>query len=201
MLVWFSREVDLYAVLDEWRAARRNYRPGESVDDSWYADRYEVLLGKAVEHGLFDMAARRLFRYAFYPESFVSVAADFIREDRAPEVEERIVQRVRVIPGVVDAVTMNIVESVWQEPDRRGFTLVTSERQYERGEWTASIARDTGGNVLLQVCVVSRPSQRLPLPARIFARALQKHAHNLGLKRFAAAVRSTNPHKQGLAPY
>lgn len=201
MFVWFSREVDLYAVLDEWRGLRRNYRPGELVDDSWYVDRYEVLLGNADNHGLFDMAVRRLFRYAFYPESFVAVAGDFIRENRPPEVEERIVQRVRVIPGVVDAVTMNIVESVWQEPDRQGFTLVTSERQYERGEWTASVVREPGGEVLLQVCVVSRPSQRLPLPARIFARALQKHAHRLGLKRFASAVRSTNPDARGLAPY
>ena len=201
MLVWFSREVDLYAVLDEWRGIRRNYRPGDFVDDSWYVDRYEVLLGSVADHGLFDIAARRLFRYAFYPESIVAVAADFIRENRPPEAEEPVVQRVRVIPGVVDAVTMNIVESVWQEPDRRGFTLVTSERQYERGEWTASVTRNPDGGVLLQVNVVSRPSRRLPLPARVFARALQKHAHRLGLRRFSGAVRSTNPDAQGLAPF
>jgi len=201
VLVWFSRKVDLYAVLDEWRAAHRNYQPGDFDGDSWHVDRYDVLLCNADNGALFDIAARRLFRYAFYPETFVTVEADFIREDRPPEAGERIVQRVRIIPGIVDAVTMNIVESVWQEPDRQGFTLVTSERQYERGEWTASVARNPGGEVLLQVRVVSRPSQRLPLPARVFARALQKHAHELGLKRFAGAVRSKNPDVRGLAPY
>ena len=199
MLIWFSRKVDLYAVLEEWRDAGSNYDPGDTNDGSWHVDIYDVALGKPEDNDLFDNAVHRLFRYAFYPESFVSVVADFIREERPPEPGERIVQRVRVIPGVVDAVTMNIIQSVWHEPDRKGFTLVTSERQYERGEWTASIARNPDGEVLLQVRVVSRPSRRLPLPARVFARALQKHAHTLGLKCFANAVRSTNPDARGVA--
>jgi hypothetical protein len=63
VLVWFSRKVDLYAVLDEWRGLRRNYRPGELVDDSWYVDRYEVLLGNADDHGLFDMAVRKSIEF------------------------------------------------------------------------------------------------------------------------------------------
>lgn len=199
MLVWFSRKVDLYAVLEEWRDAGSNYDQGDTNDGSWYVDIYDVALGKPDGSDLFDTAARRLFRYAFYPESFVSVVADFIRQERPPEPGERIVQRVRVIPGIVDAVTMNIIQSVWHEPDRKGFTLVTSERQYERGEWTASVARNPDGGVVLQVRVVSRPSRRLPLPARLFARALQKHAHTLGLKSFANAVRNASPDARGVA--
>lgn len=161
------------------------------VDKSWYVDHYEVALGTANEVGLFDEAVRRLFRYAFYPESLVAVAAAFIRDERPPEAGERIVQRIRVIPGILDAVTMNIVTSVWQEPDRNGFTLVTSEQQYESGEWTASIVRNPDGEVLLLVCVISRPSKRLRLPGRVFARALQKYAQSLALKTFRNAVRQS----------
>lgn len=189
MLAWFSRKIDLYAVLEQWCEAGSNYEPGRPVDKSWYVDRYEVALGTSDGGALFDKAVRRLFRYAFYPESFVAVAAAFIRDERPPEEGERIVQRVRVIPGVLDAVTMNIVTSVWQEPNRKGFTLVTSEQQYETGEWTASVVRNPDGEVLLLVCAISRPSKRLPLPGRLFARGLQKHAHNLALKTFRNAVR------------
>jgi uncharacterized protein (UPF0548 family) len=139
LLIWFSRHVDLYALLDQWADAGSNYEPRGVVDDSWYVDRYEIVLGAVGGGRMFDEAVRRLFRYDFYPQSFVRIAADFLRNDRPPQVGERVVQRVRVIPGVLDAVTMNIVSAVWEEPDRKGFTLVTSERQYETGEWTASI--------------------------------------------------------------
>jgi uncharacterized protein (UPF0548 family) len=189
VLAWFSRKIDLYAVLDRWCEAGSNYEPGRVVDKSWYVDRYEVALGTSDDDTLFDEAVQRLFRYAFYPESFVAVAATFIRDERPPKVGERIVQRVRVIPGILDAVTMNIVKSVWQEPDSKGYLLVTSEQQYETGEWSASVARNPDGEVLLLVAVVSRPSKRLLLPARIFARALQKHAHSLALRTFRNAIR------------
>jgi uncharacterized protein (UPF0548 family) len=188
VLVWFSRKIDLYAVLDEWRDARSNYDPGRVVDDSWYVDTYELALGTSNKSALFDDAVRRLFLYAFYPESFVAVAADFIRDKRPPKAGERIVQRIRVIPGILDAVTMNIVKSAWQEPDRKGFTLVTSERQFELGEWTASVVRNPGGDIALLVRAVSKPSKRVPFFARGFARALQKHAHKLALKRFSSAL-------------
>jgi len=188
MLAWFSRKIDLYAVLDRWCETGSNYEPGRYGEKGWYVDRYEVALGTSDDDALFDKAVRRLFRYAFYPESFVAVASAFIRDERPPEAGERIIQRVRVIPGILDAVTMNIVTSVWQEPDSKGFMLVTSEQQYETGEWSASIARNPDGEVLLRVAVVSRPSKRLLLPARVFARALQKHAHSLALRTFRNAV-------------
>jgi len=189
VLIWFSRNIDLYAVLDEWRDARSNYDPGRVVDDSWYVDTYEVALGTSDKNALFDEAVRKLFRYDFYPESFVAVAADFIRDNRPPEAGECVVQRIRVIPGIVDAVTMNIVKSVWQDPERKGFTLVTSERQFELGEWTASIVRNPGGDIALLVRAISKPSKRVPFFARGFARGLQKHAHMLALKSFSSAVR------------
>lgn len=189
MLAWFSRKVDLYAVLDAWSDAGTTFEPGRPIGGSWYVDRYEVALGEDDDHALFDRAVKRLFRYDFYPRSFLTVAANFLGEERPPGAGERIVQRIRVIPGIVDAITMNIVESVWQEPDRKGFTLVTSERQYEIGEWTASIVRSPGRDTSLRVNVISKPSQRLPAPARLFARGLQKHAQKLAMKKFCNAIR------------
>ena len=80
---------------------------------------------------------------------------------------------------------------------RRGFALRRADNQLCLD--TAAPQRNPDGEVVLQVRVVSRPSRRLPLPARLFARALQKHAHTLGLKSFANAVRNTSPDARGLA--
>ena len=78
---------------------------------------------------------------------------------------------------------------VWQEPDRRGFSFVTSSQQYEMGEWTASVCRRADGQVVLVVRVVSKPSNRLPSIGAAFARSLQKRAHRLALESFASALR------------
>lgn len=189
MLIWFSKKIDLYAILDHWRGAGSNYEPDQPVDNSWYVDGFEVVLGTSDEHTLFDRAVQRLFRYNFYPDSVLKSAANFIRDDRPPEVGDRVVQRIRVIPGILDAVTMNIMKSVWHEPDRKGFTMVTSERQYEMGEWTASISRKPDGEIALVVRVISKPSNRVPAIAGGFARSLQKRAHRLALESFSSAVR------------
>jgi uncharacterized protein (UPF0548 family) len=191
MLIWLSKKIDLYAILDQWRSESSNYESDQPVDGSWYVDGFEVVLGKSDEQSLFDTAVQRLFRYNFYPDSVLRSAADFIRDDRPPEIGDRVVQRIRVIPGILDAVTMNIVESVWHEPDCRGFTMVTGEHQYEMGEWTASISRKSNGEIALVVRVVSKPSKRLPAIAGGFARSLQKRAHRLALESFSSAVRES----------
>jgi uncharacterized protein (UPF0548 family) len=191
MLIWFSKRIDLYAVLDDWRNEGSNYQSDQAIDNSWYVDGFEVVLGTSDEQRLFDTAVKRLFRYNFYPDSVLKCAANFIHDDRPPEIGDRIVQRIRIIPGILDAVTMNIVKSVWHEPDRRGFTMVTSERQYEMGEWTASISRKPSGTVALVVRVVSKPSNRLPAIAGGFSRRLQKRAHRLALQSFSSAVRES----------
>lgn len=191
MLIWFSKKINLYDILDLWRSEGSNYKPDQPIDNSWYVDGFEVVLGTSDEHTLFDRAVQRLFRYNFYPDSVLKSAASFIRDDRPPEVGDRVVQRIRVIPGILDAVTMNIVQSVWHEPDRRGFTMVTGEPQYEMGEWTASISRKPDGAIALVVRVISKPSNRLPAIAGGFARSLQKRAHRLALESFSSAVRES----------
>lgn len=191
MLVWLSKKVDLYAVLDQWSDEGCNYAPDQAVDSSWNVDGFEIALGTSDEHSLFDRAVQRLFRFNVYPASILEFVADFVRDDRPPEKGDRIVERVRVIPGILDAVTMNIVTAVWQEPDHHGFTMVTSERQYEMGEWTASISRKPDGEITLVMHVVSKPSHRLPAIAHGFARSLQKRAHRLALESFTSAVRES----------
>lgn len=193
MLLWFSKRLDLYAMLDRWRNEDSNYDPDHPADKSWYVDGFEVVLGNSDENNLFDRAVQRLFQYNFYPDSILEAAANFIRDERPPELGDCIVQRIRVIPGVLDAVTMNIVKSVWLEPDRKGFTIVTSDQQYEMGEWTASIARQANGEITLSVNVISKPSIRLPVFAGGFARGLQKRAHRLALESFSSALRENRP--------
>lgn len=189
MLIWFSQKIDLYALLDKWGQEGINYEPGQAVDSSWHVDGFEVTLSSSDQDTLFDRAVQRLFGYRFYPDTVLEAVADFIHDGRPPELGDRIVQRIRVIPGVLDAITMNIVKAVWQEPDRSGFTIVTSKQQYEMGEWTASIARKPDGQISLSVKVISKPSSRLPTIAGGFARGLQKRAHRLALESFASALR------------
>jgi uncharacterized protein (UPF0548 family) len=188
MLVWFKKEVDLARMLEKWHGERSNYDPEEPKDKSWYVDEFTVLLGKAADDRVFERASLRLMRYRFYPTSVLQAAAAFIRERRVPRIGEYIVQRVKVIPGLVDAVTMNIVTDVRDEPDSCGFTIVTSNQQYEKGEWSAYITRDSKGNVILNVRVVSKPATPLPFVSSSFARALQRRAHRLALNSFSEAI-------------
>ena len=189
MLVWFKHDVDLAKMLEKWHDEQSNYDPDEPKDESWFVDEFSILLGRASDDRVFERAAIRLLRYKFYPTSVLHAAAVFIREGRPPKTGERIVQRVKVIPGLVDAVTMNIVTDVCDEPNRCGFRIVTSNQQYEKGEWSAYITRDQEGNVTLDVKVISKPATPLPFVSSSFARALQRRAHRLALNSFSEAIR------------
>jgi len=189
MLVWFSKKVDLYAILDQWRNEVSNYNPDDTAANTWYVDNFEVALGTSDDHTLYDRAVRRLFRYRYYPDSVLKAEASFIRDDRPPEPGDQIAQRIKVIPFFLDAVAMNIVHSVWRKPDNSGLTIITSEKHYEVGEWTATISRKPDGEIALIVCVISRPRNRFPFIARVFGRILQKRAHRLAWRSFALALR------------
>lgn len=189
MLVWFKQDVELYKMLELWRDEQSNYDPQEPKNSSWFVDEFSVPLGTASDDRVFERAAIRLLRYKFYPTSVLHAAATFIRERRAPRPGEHIVQRVKVIPGLVDAVTMNIVTDVCDEPNRCGFRIVTSNQQYEKGEWSAYITRTESGDVSLDVKVVSKPATPLPFISSSFARALQRRAHRLALTSFSEAIR------------
>ena len=188
MLVWFSKTVDLYAILDRWRGEGSNYRPEVAAQGPCYLDNFEVALGTSEGQRLYDKAVQRLFAYRYYPDSVLAAVADFARNGRLPQPGDRIVQRIKVIPHILDAITMNIVKSAWREPDSSGFTIVTSEYHYEVGEWTVSVDRNPNGEVTLVVRIDSQPSNQLRFLARWFARALQLRAHKLARRDFAQAV-------------
>ncbi len=190
MLIWFSKNKDLYQLLAEWRETGTNYNPDQPIDNTWEVDGYEELLGNNSMPSLFENAVQKLFRYDIFPPTVMRVGANFLLEDRFPVVGDRIIQRIRIIPGIVDAITMNIISAVWHEPDRRGFTLITSDKQYKMGEWTASISRKKNGEIALMVHVISRPSNQMPVIAGNFARKLQLRAHRLALKYFHQTLQS-----------
>jgi len=199
MLVWFSRTVDLYAMLDEWRGESSNYDHDDSIDGRWYSDNHETELSRSTDRVLYEKAARRLLGYRYYPDSVLTFVADFTRYDRLPLPGDRIVQRIRVIPFLLDAITMNIVKSVWHDADSSGFTIVTSEHHYEMGDWTAVISNTATGQITLGVRVTSRPSDRLPFFARGFARNLQMRAHEQARKTFVEGLREYHPMESGQA--
>ena len=185
MLIWFQKRLDLYALLEKWRKTGSNYDPDQPIDATWQVDGYEVPLGHA--HSAYEPAVHRLFRYDLYPSNVLEAAADFIKEDRMPAFGDRIVQRIRVIPGILSAVTMNIVSSVWHEHDRRGFTAVTSEEHYLMGEWTATVSRKRSGEAVLMIHAISRPSKRMPVFAGPLARRLQVRAQYQAIDHFSNA--------------
>ena len=188
LLDWFSKTVDMNAILDRWRGEGSNYHPEGAAEGACYLDNFEVALGTSEDQRLYDKAVQRLFAYRYYPDSVLTAVADFARDGRLPLPGDRIVQRIKVIPYILDAITMNIVKSVWREPDSSGFTIITSERHYEVGEWTVAIDRHPNGEVALVVRIDSYPSNQLRFLARWFARALQLRAHRLARRDFAQAV-------------
>ncbi len=188
MLVWFSKTVDLYAILDRWRGEGSNYHLEGAAQGACYLDNFDVALGTSEAQQLYDQAVKRLLGYRYYPDSVLTAVADFTRDGRLPQPGDRIVQRIKVIPYILDAITMNIVKSAWQEPDSSGFTIVTSEHHYEVGEWTVSVDRNPNGEVTLVVRIDSHPSNQLRFLARWFARALQLRAHRLARRDFAQAM-------------
>jgi len=187
MLIWFSKNVDLYAQLDAWRNAGSNYEPDQAVDNRWSVDGLEAEIGSADDPQAFERAVDQLFAYDVYPASVMQTAADFIREQRPPRTGDRIIQRIHVLPGILDALVMNIVSAVWHENDRRGFTVITSEYQYLSGEWTASISRKRSGALTFMLHAISLPAPRLPSLAHGVARRLQ----TAGFKKAAAHFKKT----------
>lgn len=175
MLVWFGKDVSLEDLLVNWRSAGSNYQPDQPVDPAWQVDTHTIELGAWEDGVLFDAAVAELFRFHIFPGDTLAFAADFSRENRPPSFGDRVVQRVRVVPFLLDAVVLSIVSAVWHETDRRGFTLVTSEHHYGMGEWSAAVSRKRGGRTLFMLQSLFKPDRFL-LPVRAIVRAVQRRA-------------------------
>jgi len=188
MFVWFPDGKDLPPFLDRHPTPDSNFDPEQPVDKSWHVDGRQSCLTAAVRNGLFETAVDRLMHYDFYPPAVLVHTSDFIREQRRLQPGDRIAQQIRILPGLLAARVINMVTRVFYEPDRAGFSYVTTEAHFEIGEWTAAIVRKKDASIWLVVQAVSKPGPRVPAIFRPLARLMQKRAHRLGMKSFAAGT-------------
>lgn len=189
MLEWFPKSSPLETYLDKLGQPPSNFDPEQPIDSTWHVDQHEVPLGPDHD-GLFARAVDSLLRYQFYPPSVMHFTGDFVRENRQLRFGDRVLQRIHVIPGVLDTVTMNRVTSTLAEPNRIGFTYTTTEHQLEMGEWTATVLRKRDGQVALVMYSVSKSGPKMPGWAKPFARTFQLRAHRLGMEYFRLLVQS-----------
>jgi uncharacterized protein (UPF0548 family) len=184
MFLWFNQPASLPQLLDAWGQPAFNYDPNQPTDASWKVDIYEMPLPEPPDPQGFDRLSERLFRYEFYPPGVLTHASDASLASRPLRTGDRIIQRIRVIPGILDYVSLNVVSAVVYEARRRGFTCRTTARHLEQGEWSAFVIRRKSGEAALLVQSVSKA--RLPFFMRPYARLLQKRAHRLGIAHFIA---------------
>jgi len=191
MLVWFPKAADLYKHLRTIGQPPNNFDPEQPIDHTWYVDQHEVSLGPD-EDGLFERAVDKLLQYHFYPPSILDFASDFQVEHRQLRYGDRIVQRIFIIPDILEAITMTRVTATLAEPNRIGFTYTTTESHLEMGEWTAVVVRKRDGQVAILMHAISKTGPKMPLWARPFSRAFQLRAHRLGLEHFKLIVQNPN---------
>ena len=191
-LNWFDDGCCDVKYLDVWNNSPRSYRPGQSIDDSWHVDEYELLLGEDEDGRLFNKASDRLMRYQFYPHEVMSHVSDFGLWNRWVQSGDRIVQRIHLFSllglPILDVVTMTVVTQVILEPRRYGFTYVTSDSHVEQGEWSACLEWRENSELILTVKAISRPRPEEPSRNYGFMRRLQKAAHQRGLSHFKQAI-------------
>lgn len=193
-LDWFPRlsARDDAHLLDQWRAARLTYRRGDELNGmAWKHDRHSQLILPQATYAQFERAARLLWRYDFYPPELMAHVSDFSRAGRMLREGDLILQRIHVIPGLVDALTLVRVSEVIDEPRRKGFAYTTTQAHFEIGEWWCWVERQLDGALTVNIRSISRPGPRLPSWGRAFARRLQQRAHREGLSYFASFNLST----------
>jgi uncharacterized protein (UPF0548 family) len=191
MLIWFPKEIDLPAYIKKWQDAPISFDADQPTDYSWHVDMHEHSLGNdSDDPSLFERAVEKLFRYEFYPENILIHHSTATSENRRLQQGDRIVQQIRGVPGIVDALTMNLVTNAIYETNRMGFTYRTTFEHLEVGEMTFAILRKRNGDVSVVIQGVSKPGPKMPFYAVPYARYLQKKAHAIGLAQFKSLVTS-----------
>jgi uncharacterized protein (UPF0548 family) len=187
-LDWFPRlsTRDDSHILDQWRAARPTFHRGDELNGmAWKHDRHTHLILSQATHAQFERAARLLWRYDFYPPELMAHVSDFSRAGRPLREGDLILQRIHVMPALLDAVTLVRVSEVIDEPRRKGFAYVTTQAHFEIGEWWCWVERQLDDALTVNIRSISRAGPRLPGWGRGFARRLQQRAHREGLAYFA----------------
>lgn len=176
-----AHDADLLA---QWRAAPLTYHAGDSLPGA-HSDDYDVLIREHATVDHFARAADLLLRYRFYPPDVMLHTSDFAQQRRRMKAGDRIVQRIRLFPGL-DVLTMNEVVRVTNAPRRAGFAYATTEKHDEVGQWSAEVALDDAGALHLHIHSIG--VARLPFFMKPFARAIQVRAHQRGMATFKAAL-------------
>jgi uncharacterized protein (UPF0548 family) len=179
-------------LLDEWRSAPLTYKPGQTIDSTWHSDHHEEIITLKATPEQFARARDLLLRYQFYPLSLMHHVSDFSRENRLMRPSDRIVQRIHGLYvlgyALMDAITMNEVSNVIDEPRRVGFTYITTAAHAELGEWSAQVEWREDGALILTIDAISRLAYHMPQAIIPRARRLQLSAHDQGMAAFKQAV-------------
>ncbi len=193
LMVWFGRQPasDL-DYLTAWQNAPLTCSPGQDPNLGFNVDCYEVILGRDATGDLFRRAAELTLRNCFYPPEVMSITADYDLEDRPVRAGDGVLQRITLFQAngrpLLEAVTLDRVTSVVDEPRRAGFTYVTTTAHSETGEWTPMVEWRENGEVVLLINVVSCPRLGIAGWLRYWVRGLQIRAHKLSIANFLAKL-------------
>lgn len=193
LLIWFSRsQPDDTHYLSAWRDTALTYTPDVPLDNNWNVDRYEAVLGYDESGKLFRQASQIIMHNQLYPSEVMTSVSDFGLENRPLRAGDRIVQRVRVFQyntkPILEALTMNEITEVVNEPRRVGFTYTTTQAHNEIGEWSPRVEWRDNGEVVLIIEVISRSMPGTPSLARCLTRHLQIRAHTISIENFRAQL-------------
>lgn len=171
-------------LLAQWRSAPLTYLAGDALPSA-HVDEHDIVVREHAGIDHFARAADLLLRYQFYPPDVMLHASDFAQAGRRMEAGDRIVQRIRLVPGI-DVLTMNEVTRVTGDARCAGFTYATTQKHDEVGQWSADVTLDDAGALHLQIHSMGKAN--LSTFLRPFARQIQLRAHRRGIAAFKAAL-------------
>jgi hypothetical protein len=171
-------------LLVQWRSTPLTFHAGNALPGA-HSDDYDVMVREHATADHFARAGDLLLRYRFYPPDVMLHTSDFEQAGRRMQAGDRIVQRIRILPGL-DVLTMNEVVRVTDEPCNAGFAYATTQKHDEVGQWSADVSLDDAGALRLRIHSVGKAN--LPFFMQPFGRWIQLRAHRRGIETFKAAL-------------
>ncbi|MCA9932875.1 MAG: DUF1990 family protein [Ardenticatenaceae bacterium] len=168
--------------------------PGQHIDASWQQDQYEVLLAHDGNGRIFQRAANLLLNYQFYPPNTLAQTSDFSLEKRPMRIGDRVIQRIKVATlrrrAILDIIGITEIHNIINTPRCCGFTYVTVRPHIAEGEWSAQVAWQENGNLILKIAAISRPAPQEPTRNLTFIRTRQLAMHQCGIAYFRKLLAS-----------
>lgn len=188
-LIWFGRNRQMdRKYLQAWRHSPLTYTKQTALDSFWNADRYEIFLGNDPDGDLFQRASQLLMTNQFYPPEVMASVSDYSLQERRVRLGDRILQRIKIFQirqhPLLEALTVNEITEVVEEPRRVGFTYTTTRTHSEVGEWSPAIDWRADNDVVLVIQVLSRIQPNTSLLIHRFTRKFQLRAHRISIRHF-----------------